>query len=199
MVKAQLAVNEIIRETGAVNVIPCKLDLADTKSICHFFLTFLLLDLLKHSAPARVINLTSMAHSMGRIHFDDLNSEKSYHPVKAYVQSKLANILFTRELARKLEGTGVTVCAVDPGIVHTEVTRHMKSTLQMFVKAFSFLIRTPAEGAYTTLHCALTPDLRSGGYYRNCTLATCSRAASDDRTARNLWVVSCHLLGIRWR
>lgn len=73
----------------------------------HFFLTFLLMDLLKHSAPSKVINVSSLAHSMGKVNFEDLNSEKSYHPVKAYVQSKLANVLFTRELAAKVEGTSV--------------------------------------------------------------------------------------------
>uniref|UniRef100_A0A672HBH3 Si:dkey-73n8.3 n=1 Tax=Salarias fasciatus TaxID=181472 RepID=A0A672HBH3_SALFA len=70
----------------------------------HFFLTFLLLDLLKHSAPSRVINLSSAAHALGRIQFDDLGGEKNYHPVKAYAQSKLANVLFTRELAKRTEG-----------------------------------------------------------------------------------------------
>lgn len=73
----------------------------------HFFLTFLLMDLLKHSAPSKVINVSSLAHSMGKINFEDLNSEKSYHPVKAYVQSKLANVLFTRELAAKVKGTTI--------------------------------------------------------------------------------------------
>ncbi len=70
----------------------------------HFFLTFLLMDLLKHSAPSRVINVSSLAHQMGKIHFEDLNSEKSYHSAKAYAQSKLANVLFTRELATRVEG-----------------------------------------------------------------------------------------------
>lgn len=70
----------------------------------HFFLTYLLLDLLKHSAPSRVINLSSAAHSMGKIQFDDLSGEKDYHPVRAYAQSKLANVLFTRELAKRTEG-----------------------------------------------------------------------------------------------
>lgn len=70
----------------------------------HFFLTFLLMDLLKHSAPSRVINVSSLVHPMGKIHFEDLNGEKGYHPVKAYVQSKLANVLFTRELAMRVEG-----------------------------------------------------------------------------------------------
>lgn len=71
----------------------------------HFFLTFLLLDLLKHSAPSRVINLSSTVHAMGKIQFDDLNGDKSYHPVRAYAQSKLANVLFTIELAKRTEGS----------------------------------------------------------------------------------------------
>ncbi|XP_066577956.1 retinol dehydrogenase 11 [Amia ocellicauda] len=243
MEKAKVAVNEIIEETGNDRVIPCKMDLSDTKSICefaeqiynmeepihflinnagvamcpytttadgyemqfgvnhlgHFFLTFLLLDLLKQSAPSRVINVSSVSHYMGKIQFDDLNSEKDYHPVKAYVQSKLANVLFTRELSRKLRGTGVTVYAVDPGAVYTEAIRHMKQFIQIFITSFNFLIKTPAEGAYTTLYCALTPDLENGGYFSNCAPTVCSRAAADDRSAKKLWDLSCHLLGIRWR
>lgn len=70
----------------------------------HFFLTFLLLDLLKHSAPSRVVNVSSAAHAMGKIQFDDLNGDRDYHPFRAYTQSKLANVLFTRELARRTEG-----------------------------------------------------------------------------------------------
>ncbi|XP_028822054.1 retinol dehydrogenase 12 isoform X2 [Denticeps clupeoides] len=164
----------------------------------HFFLTFLLLDLLKHSAPSRVINVSSVMHFTGKILFDDLSSKKRYHPVKAYAQSKLANVLFTRELAKMVEDLGLTVYAVDPGLVNTEVTRHMMKPLQLFMKSISVLIKTPKEGAYTTLYCALTPDLQSGGYYSNCAQALCSRAASDDCTARKLWLISCHLLGIRW-
>lgn len=76
----------------------------------HFFLTFLLLDLLKHSAPSRVINLSSTSHAMGKIQFDDLSGEREYHPVRAYAQSKLANVLFTRELAKRTEGR---VCFCD--------------------------------------------------------------------------------------
>ncbi|XP_043082346.1 retinol dehydrogenase 12 isoform X1 [Puntigrus tetrazona] len=165
----------------------------------HFFLTFLLMDLLKHSAPSRVINVSSLAHHMGKIHFEDLNSEKSYHPVKAYVQSKLANVLFTRELAVRAEEMGVSVYAVDPGLVKTDIIRHLNKSLQFFVKTFGFLVKTPAEGTYTTVFCALTPDLPSGAYYSNCAMAPCSRAASDDNTASRLWAVSCHLLGIRWK
>ncbi|CAB1340927.1 unnamed protein product [Coregonus sp. 'balchen'] len=167
----------------------------------HFFLTFLLLDLLKHSAPSRVITVSSSAHTMGRIHFEDLNSEKEYHPVKAYVQSKLANILFTRELAKRTAVLGVTAYAVHPGVVNTDLMRHIKRPLQVMLKKFNYFLKTPAEGAQTTLYCILTPDseLTSGGYYSECAQAVSARAGSDEGTALKLWAVSCHLLGICWR
>ncbi|XP_070708800.1 retinol dehydrogenase 11 [Pempheris klunzingeri] len=167
----------------------------------HFFLTFLLLDLLKHSAPSRVINLSSTAHTMGKIQFDDLSGEKDYHPVRAYAQSKLANVLFTRELAKRTEAQGVMAYSVDPGMVNTEITRHIKRPLVDFVKTVSFLLKTPAEGAYTTIYCTVTPEnqLLTGGHYKDCALTESSRAGQDDGTALKLWAVSCHLLGIRWR
>lgn len=167
----------------------------------HFFLTFLLLDLLKHSAPSRVINVSSRAHAMGKIQFDDLSGERDYHSVRAYSQSKLANVLFTRELAKRTEALGVMAYAVDPGIVHTELTRHMTQPLQELIRRFGFLVKSPAEGAYTSLHCAVASEaeLITGGYYRDCAEAVCSRAGLDDGTALKLWIVSCHLLGIRWR
>uniref|UniRef100_A0A3P8VJQ6 Si:dkey-73n8.3 n=1 Tax=Cynoglossus semilaevis TaxID=244447 RepID=A0A3P8VJQ6_CYNSE len=156
----------------------------------HFFLTFLLLDLLKHSAPSRVINVSSSAHTMGRINFEDLRSEKDYHPVSAYAQSKLANILFTRELAKRTE-LGVTVYSVDPGMVNTDITRHIRRPLVDVFKRFSTLLKTPAEGACTTIYCIVSPEnqLLTGGHY----------AGLDDGTALKLWAVSCHLLGICWR
>lgn len=91
----------------------------------HFLLTNLLLDLLQHSSPSRVVNVSSLAHTRGEIKVADLNSEHNYDSGKAYSQSKLSNVLFTRELARRLQGTGVTVNALHPGIVHTELGRHM--------------------------------------------------------------------------
>ncbi|XP_028288472.1 retinol dehydrogenase 12 [Parambassis ranga] len=167
----------------------------------HFFLTFLLLDLLKHSAPSRIINLSSVAHTMGKIQFDDLNGEKDYHPVRAYAQSKLANVLFTRELAKRTEVLGVMAYSVDPGMVNTEITRHIRRPLVDLFKTFSFLLKTPAEGAYTTIYCTVTPEnqLLTGGYYKNCAAAESTRAGQDDGTALKLWAVSCHLLNIRWR
>ncbi|XP_010888471.3 retinol dehydrogenase 12 isoform X2 [Esox lucius] len=166
----------------------------------HFFLTFLLLDLLKHSAPSRVINVSSSAHAMGRINFEDLHSRREYHPIKAYTQSKLANILFTRELSKKTEGLGVTAYAVHPGVVNTELVRHVKSPLEVMWKKFSYFLKTPEEGAYTVLYCSLTPvsELVSGGYYSDCAQSATARNGRDDGTALKLWAVSCHLLGIRW-
>lgn len=84
-----------------------------------------MITLFQKSAPSRIINVSSSAHLKGKINVDDINSEKSYDPAEAYNQSKLANIMFTRELARKLTGTGVTVNAVNPGLVDTEIIRHM--------------------------------------------------------------------------
>lgn len=96
-----------------------------TNHLAHFLLTNLLLDLLKQSSPSRIVNVSSLAHTRGEIKVADLNSEQSYDSGKAYSQSKLANVLFTRELARRLEGTHVTVNSLHPGIVHTELGRHM--------------------------------------------------------------------------
>uniref|UniRef100_A0A3Q3IXJ2 Uncharacterized protein n=1 Tax=Monopterus albus TaxID=43700 RepID=A0A3Q3IXJ2_MONAL len=163
----------------------------------HFLLTFLLLNLLKHSAPSQVINVSSVAHMMGKIQFDDLSGERNYHPVRAYAQSKLANILFTKELARRTEG--VMVYSVDPGIVNTEILRHIRRPLSDIIKTFGFLVKTPAEGAYTSIYCIVTPEnqLLTGGHY-DCASARSCRAGQDDGTALKLWAVSCHLLGIQW-
>ncbi|XP_068603877.1 retinol dehydrogenase 12-like [Brachionichthys hirsutus] len=167
----------------------------------HFFLTYLLLDMLKFSAPSRVINLTSVAHNIGKIQFDDLKSEEGYHPAKAYAQSKLANVLFTRELAKRTEVLGVTTYSVDPGSVNTDITRHVPHFLQNFVKTFSYLIKTPAEGAYSTIYCIVTPEnqLLTGGHYKDCAKIESCRAGQDDATALKLWAISCHMLGVRWR
>ncbi|XP_029698956.1 retinol dehydrogenase 11 isoform X3 [Takifugu rubripes] len=210
MAKGEQAARDIMREVRGAKVVARLLDLADTKSICqfaeniynsHFFLTYLLLDLLKHSAPSRVINLSSTAHNIGKIQFDDLNGENNYHPIKAYAQSKLANVLFTRELAKRTEALGVSTYSVDPGMVDTGITRHLMRPLVSFVKTFGFLIRTPAEGAYTTIYCIVTPEdqMHNGGYYSNCAAAQSSIAGQDDGTALKLWAASCHMLGTRWR
>ncbi|EDW02225.1 retinol dehydrogenase 12 [Drosophila grimshawi] len=160
----------------------------------HFLLTNLLLDLLKKTAPSRIVNVSSLAHTRGAINIDDLNSEKSYDEGNAYSQSKLANVLFTRELAKRLEGTGVTVNALHPGVVDTELGRHMKILNNLFGRLVLRtllwpLMKTPKNGAQTTLYAALDPDLDNvtGMYFSDCALKPVAPAAMDDKTGKFLW------------
>ncbi|XP_018609724.1 retinol dehydrogenase 12 isoform X3 [Scleropages formosus] len=174
--KAEAAKKEITEDSGNQNVVVMKLDLSDTKSIRdfaelinkgHFLLTYLLMDLIKRSAPARIVNVSSTAHTWGAINLDDINSEKSYDAKKAYGQSKLANILYTRSLAKRLEGTGVTAYSLHPGVVQSELWRHLSTPLQLAVKVFSPFTKTAVQGAQTSIYCAVEPELEkeSGGYY----------------------------------
>ncbi|XP_035655820.1 retinol dehydrogenase 12-like [Oncorhynchus keta] len=166
----------------------------------HFLLTFLLIDLIKRSRPARIINLSSMAHKWGWIQLEDINSERSYHSRRAYGQSKLANILSIRSLAKRLKDTGVTVYAVHPGIVRTELKRHMNLALLISWKIVRPFTKTIVQGAQTSIYCAVEPELEreSGGYYSDCKPSSCTRAAMDDEMAQKLWELSCQMLGITW-
>lgn len=139
----------------------------------HFLLTNLLLDTLKSSAPSRIVNVSSVAHQRGKINKEDLNSDKNYSPSEAYAQSKLANILFTKELAKKLEGTGVTVNAVHPGVVDTEIIRHMSFfnswLAYIFIKPFVWpFVKSPKYGAQVVVFAAVDPNLEkiTGKYFR---------------------------------
>ncbi|XP_015113507.1 retinol dehydrogenase 12 isoform X1 [Diachasma alloeum] len=165
--------------------------------IGHFLLTNLLLDTLKSSAPARVVNVSSVAHSRGKINVNDLNSNEDYDSAAAYAQSKLANVLFTKELAKRLKGTGVTVNAVHPGIVDTELMRHMSFTnsfiASITIKPFFWLfLKTPKQGASTVLYTALDPSLDdiTGAYFSNCKQTEESENAKDEKMAAWLWQTS---------
>lgn len=163
----------------------------------HFLLTMLLLDKLKASAPSRIVNVSSLAHIRGKINFDDLNSAKSYDPGTAYSQSKLANILFTRELTKRLEGSGVTANSVHPGLVQTELGRHMSIYKSSFSRtvlapiAWLFL-KSPTQGAQTTLYCALASELEgvSGKYFSDCREKEVASQGKDDEVAKRLWAIS---------
>ncbi|NXV54125.1 RDH12 dehydrogenase, partial [Uria aalge] len=170
----------------------------------HFLLTFLLLECLKQSAPARIVNVSSLAHHGGRIRFHDLHGEKSYNRGLAYCHSKLANVLFTRELARRLQGKSqrgaeFTANALHPGSVHSELVRH-SFVMTCLWKIFSFFLKTPQEGAQTSVYCAVAEELDSvtGQYFSDCQPAYVSPRGRDDETAKKLWSVSCELLGIQW-
>ncbi|MBW00093.1 Retinol dehydrogenase 12, partial [Eschrichtius robustus] len=208
VLKGESAASEIRADTKNSQVLVRKLDLSDTKSIRafaegfragHFLLTHLLLGQLKESAPARVVNLSSVVHLAGKIRFHDLQGEKSYNRGFAYCHSKLANVLFTRELAKRLQGTGVTTYAVHPGIVRSELVRH-SFLLCLLWRLFSPFLKTAREGAQTSLHCALAEGLEplSGKYFSDCKKTWVSPRARNNKTAERLWNVSCELLGIRW-
>ncbi|KAM6908029.1 retinol dehydrogenase 12, like [Lycodopsis pacificus] len=166
----------------------------------HFLLTHLLIDLIKRSAPARIVTVSSMAHSWGSINLEDINSEKSYDKKAAYSQSKLANVLFTRSLAKKLEGTGVTTYSLHPGVVKTDLWRHLSGPQQFLMKMASPFTKNSSQGAQTSIYCAVEPSLEkeSGGYYSDCAPASCSAAGKDDVLAQKFWDLSCQMLSIPW-
>jgi NAD(P)-dependent dehydrogenase (short-subunit alcohol dehydrogenase family) len=162
--------------------------------LAPFLLTTLLLDRLKASAPARIITTTSDAHKGKLIPFDDMEGERSYRGLgfTRYGETKLANILFTTELARRLEGTGVTAYCFHPGFVATGWNRNngaLMSAGMLIVAPFS---RKPKRAAQTLVWLADSQDVskQSGGYYVNRARAVTSRPAQDTDVARRLWDVS---------
>lgn len=167
----------------------------------HFLLTDLLLEKLRASAPARVVVVSSNAHKGAKrgLDFDDLQSERRYRWMGAYNKSKLANISFTRELARRLDGTGITVNALHPGFVRSDFGRggDLGGVYGWGIKylASPFAI-SPERGARTTIYLASSPDVDgvTGGYFYKCRPAVPSAAAQDDAAARRLWDASEQLV-----
>lgn len=140
-----------------------------TNHLGHFLLTNLLLDLLKKSSPSRIVNVSSRAHVKGRLNKDDLNSDKSYEKFEAYRQSKLANVLFTRELSKRLAGTQVTVNSLHPGVVNTELVRHFNPIITFITGLVGqLLFKTAKSGAQTQIRLAVDPELDevTGKYFR---------------------------------
>jgi NAD(P)-dependent dehydrogenase (short-subunit alcohol dehydrogenase family) len=157
-----------------------------------FLLTTLLLDRLKESAPARVVTTSSDAHHGARIHFDDLNAERSYHGFRRYGQTKLANILFTTELARRLGGIGVTANCFHPGLVATGFNHNNGPLMGLAMVLLRPFSRTAKKGAETLVWLVDSPDVANeqGGYFVDERRATPSAAARDPDAARRLWKVS---------
>jgi NAD(P)-dependent dehydrogenase (short-subunit alcohol dehydrogenase family) len=163
----------------------------------YFLLTNLLLDLIERSTPSRVVNVASVAHRHGDLDFENLNYERGgYAIMKAYARSKLANVLFTAELARRLAGKGVTVNCVHPGAVATNIWSRAPWFARPLLALAKPFMRSPEQGGRSIVHLAASPDLEglTGGYYEKDRLALPSRLAQDEALARRLWEMSARLV-----
>jgi NAD(P)-dependent dehydrogenase (short-subunit alcohol dehydrogenase family) len=166
-----------------------------------FLLTLLLMDRLKESAPARIVNVASTAHKGARhgLDFDDLQSTKDYRGMQVYSRSKLANIYFTTELARRLEGTGVTANCLHPGTVATGYGRDgdTSGALALGLKIGKPFFLTPEKGARTSIYLASSPEVSevSGGYFVKCRPRQPSKVAQSQAAAERLWQISEELVG----
>jgi NAD(P)-dependent dehydrogenase (short-subunit alcohol dehydrogenase family) len=163
--------------------------------LARFLLTNLLLDIIKQSAPARIINVAGAYHAKGKIAFDDLQGEKDFDGQRANHQSKLADVLFTYELARRLEGTGVTVNCLHPGMVATDLIDKDKDFPVFFKYLYKLsrsLMKSPAKGAETSLYLASSPEVEgiTGQYFVNKKISPSSPESHDIQLAKRLWEVS---------
>ena len=167
--------------------------------LAYFLLTLLLLDRLKASAPARIVNVSSDAHSGARLDFSDLQAEKSYSAFGAYGRSKLANIYFTYELARRLEGTGVTVNCLHPGFVATNFGRSNGGIFQPIFRIGQLFATSPEEGAQTSVYLASSPEVAdvSGKYFDRKKPAASSNVSNDHEAAARLWAASLKMTGLQ--
>lgn len=179
-------------------------DIETTFAVNHlapFLLTHLVLPLLKEAAgrtgEARIITVSSEAHRGTSIDFEDLNAEDSYGMVQAYGQSKLANILFTHELARRLHGTGVTANCVHPGVVATNIWRG-SDWLSRIARLFTWLYKSPEEGAESVLYLAASREVEgmSGHYFKENEPVNPSPEAYDEKAAARLWRLSLKMTGL---
>ena len=166
--------------------------------LAPFLLTNLLLPELTASAPARVVTVTSDAHSAARLDLSDPNLERGWDSWRSYANSKLANILFTRELARRLDGTGVTASCAHPGVVRTGFGRESRPLLKLGITIARPFMASPERGADTIVYLASSPDVagQTGGYYVKRQQREPSAAARDDAAAAKLWEISEKLTGL---
>lgn len=157
--------------------------------LAPFLMTNLLLDTIKKSAPARIISVASNAHKYGKMRFNDPEGKKSWGSMQSYAQSKLANILFTRRLARDLEGSGVTANCLHPGVVNTQLFSKLPGVIQ---KISSLFMITPEKGAQTSIYLATSPDVENitGEYFDKQKIAKTTAHARDMQVADTLWEVS---------
>jgi retinol dehydrogenase-14 len=165
--------------------------------LAYFLLTNLLVDLLEKSAPARVVNVASVGHKSGELDFDDLGYERGgYWIMKAYARSKLANVLFTRELARRLEGKGVTVNCLHPGAVATPIWKKAPWYARPVLAVAKLFMISPAEGGSRIVYLATSPEVASetGGYFERNRRVPPAPLGQDDAIGQKLWDVSARLV-----
>jgi retinol dehydrogenase-12 len=166
--------------------------------LAYFLLTHLLLDTLQASAPARIVNVASNAHRKATLDFDDLQAERHYGGWQAYCRSKLANLLFTYELARRLAGTGITCNALHPGWVATGFARNNGWRGRLFQLASRCLAISPEKGARTVLYLARAPEVKAitGQYFVRERAVPSSAASYDEAAAKRLWQISLALTDV---
>ncbi|HZN75325.1 MAG TPA: SDR family oxidoreductase [Micromonosporaceae bacterium] len=167
--------------------------------LAPFLLTHLLRDRLIATAPARIVTVSSGAQAVGRIDFDDLQGERSYSGQRAYNQSKLANVMFTYELARRLEGTGVTATVLHPGVVRTAFAAEDPARWQrVFLPVIRPFMKTPDQGAETSIYLASSPDVDgiTGRYFADRKPKRSSKASYDTAAQARLWQVSAALVSL---
>lgn len=167
--------------------------------LAPFLLTKLLLDRLKASEPARIVTVSSGAHTLGRLDFDDLQAELKYSGQSAYNASKLANVMFTYELARGLHGTEVTANVLHPGVVRTAFGAEDQSALfRLMLPLMRPFMKSTAQGAATSIHLASSPLVEgvTGLYFSNSKPKKSSKSSYDNANARRLWQVSTDLTGL---
>ena len=169
-----------------------------TNHIAYFVVTNLLLARLQATPGARIVSTASEAHRRAKLDFDDLQLEKGYTGFGMYGRSKLMNILFTRELARRLAGSGVTANCLHPGFVATRFADASGGLTSLVVKGAKKFALTPAEGAKTLIYLASSPEVDgvTGKYFEKCKEATPTAEAQNDADARRLWEISLQLSGL---
>lgn len=166
--------------------------------LSYFMLTLLLLDRIKQSAPARIVTVASAAHLWGTIDFDDLEGARRYRSRQSYGQSKLANILFTYELARRLQGTGVTVNCAHPGAVATGLGANNGILAKLLMPVIGLFMRNAQQGAETQIYLACSPEVEgiSGKYFVDCKPAKSTPESHNVEVAHRLWEVSAKMTGV---
>jgi NAD(P)-dependent dehydrogenase (short-subunit alcohol dehydrogenase family) len=161
----------------------------------YFLVTNLLLDLLKKSAPSRIVSVASTAHKYGKLDIDAWPTAKDYSAFGAYANSKLANVLFTYELSQQLDGTGVTANCLHPGGVGTNLFRGLPKFLQALIQLVTI---SPESGAHTSIYLASSTDVEgvSGKYFARRRQQKSSEASHNEEAARRLWEISSELTGL---